>query len=714
MTRSVSLETASSVALIARQLGAVVSNEQIGEEYTSGGCRDEGALTDYFSRYDISVYFKKLKKTDLEKKQFLYPCVLINKDGSSSVLIGLQSEQGTGKKSFKVMDVFSSTLGAENKSIEDVIGKWSGTIAIVGKKSDQPSKERLFDFDWFLPELVRFKWLFAVAFLMSLILHGIAFAPIIFIQIALDKVVGYQAMSTLYVLTIGVFFALVFSGIMGYLRDYIVNVFAASLEARMSGDLFDKMLALPIYQMDANSATRLEESVQSLTGLKMFISRNVLSATFEAAGLLVFLPILFLYSTLLGFIVLGFAIFLGTSSYIFKNIEKKRSAEYYREERNKLTVLRETVAGIDNVKALSQEPIQRRAWRETSFKSIESSRARDNITAVSTNFNATIQQFMTIAVIFVGIQLVFAGSLSAGAIIAVNMVAARVIRPVGILISSFGEMEGAKASVGKIAEIWNASPERKSIGTSVNVQGKVECKDLALTLGGKEVLKNVSFSVPANSIVAVVGPAASGKTTLLKIIQGFIKPTVGSVLIDGRSLLSLDLENYRSQVSMVTANPSFFTGTIEENLRRARRNISERELREATMLSGLDSIISNIEEGLAYRLDNATNSLPSSYRGIIALARAVVSDPKILLFDEIFANLDKSLQSELLDKMPAIAKNKTLFFVTHDIRVANTMSLVLVMEDGEVVGLDEPSKLLGTCDLYKKLWALDNYTKAKG
>ena len=145
---------------------------------------------------------------------------------------------------------------------------------------------------------------------------------------------------------------------------------------------------------------------------------------------------------------------------------------------------------------------------------------------------------MTIAVIFVGIQLVFAGSLSAGAIIAVNMVAARVIRPVGILISSFGEME-EQSECRKIAEIWNASPERKSIGTSVNVQGKVECKDLALTLGGKVVLKNVSFSVPANSIVAVVGPAASGKTTLLKVIQGFIKPTVGSVLIDGRSLLSL-------------------------------------------------------------------------------------------------------------------------------------------------------------------------------
>ena len=136
MARTITLETASSVALISRQLGAVVSNEQIGEEYTGGGCRDENSIKNYFSRYDVSVFFKKLKKTDLVKKQFLYPCVLINKDGSSSVLIGMQNEPGTGKKLFKTMDVFSSTLGAESKPVEEIIEKWSGQVVIVGKKSN--------------------------------------------------------------------------------------------------------------------------------------------------------------------------------------------------------------------------------------------------------------------------------------------------------------------------------------------------------------------------------------------------------------------------------------------------------------------------------------------------------------------------------------------------------------------------------------------------
>ena len=134
-----------------------------------------------------------------------------------------------------------------------------------------------------------------------------------------------------------------------------------------------------------------------------------------------------------------------------RNIEKKRGANAFQDEHSKLKVLRETLAGIDNVKALSQEKIQRRSWREASFKSINASLAREQISAISTNLNSVIQQLMTITIIFVGIQLVFAGTLSAGAIIAVNMVAARVTRPVGTLISSLGEIDNAKSSISKIS-----------------------------------------------------------------------------------------------------------------------------------------------------------------------------------------------------------------------------------------------------------------------
>ncbi len=702
-----SLEVSSSIALIARQLGAVLTNEQVNKSYESGDLKKRDSIQEFFARYSISVFFKKIKNSDLIAKKYIFPCVALQKNGKAAIIISSKTRVDTGKTFFQTMDVFSSTLGPKDVEFSEFIKTWTGSVVLIGRKTDVPSMDRSFDYDWFLPEIMRFKWLFSMAFLMSLILHSIAFAPIIFIQISLDKVVGYQATSTLYVLTVGVFLALVFSGIMGYLRDYIVNIFGAAIDARLSGDLFDKILGLPIHQIEGDKDLKIESSTQAVAHIKVFLTRHVLLAIFDIGGLLVFLPILFLYSNLLAFVVISYAVTLGLLSFLFRNVEKKRGAKAFQEDHSKLKVLRETIAGIDNVKALSQEQIQRRSWREASFKSINAGLARDQVSAISTNLSSVIQQLMTITIIFVGIQLVFIGSLSAGAIIAVNMVAARVTRPVGTLINSIGELENAKASFSKIAEIWNSTPERKSIGTSTVIKGSYTFKDIELSLGGKKVLDSVNFEISAGETIGLVGSAASGKTTLLRVLQGFTRPTIGTILVDGRALNTLDLENYRSQVSMVNTAPKFFAGSIEDNIRRVRRNISERELDEAIKLSGLENILPNIDGGMSHQLDSFASSLPNSYKQIIAIARALASKPKVLLFDEVFSPLDRSLQAELLGKIKEIGKNKTLILVTHDLRLSKNLDRILVMEEGTIVGFGDHNQLLDKNSAYKNLWKLD-------
>ena len=704
-----SLEVSSSIALIARQFGAVLTNEQVDKSYQSGELKKRDSIKKYFAKYSISVFFKDVKKSDLISKKYIYPCVALQNNGKATIILGLKTQ--ANKTSFQTIDVFASTLGPKNVEFSEFFKTWTGSVVLIGRKTDIPSMDRSFDYDWFLPELMRFKWLFAMAFLMSLILHSIAFAPIIFIQISLDKVVGYQATATLYVLTIGVFLALVFSGIMGYLRDYIVNIFGAAIDARLSGDLFDKILGLPIHQIEGDKDLRIESSTQAVATLKMFLTRHVLLGIFDVGGLLVFLPILFLYSTLLAFVVMGYAITLGLLSFLFRNIEKKRGANAFQESHSKLMVLRETIAAIDNVKALSQEQIQRRSWREASFKSINASLARDQISAISSNLSSVIQQLMTITIIFVGIQLVFIGSLSAGAIIAVNMVAARVTRPVGTLISSLGELENAKIAINKIAEVWNSPPERKSIGTSVVIKGSYIFKDVDLNLGGKKVLDSINLEIGAGKTIGLVGTAASGKTTLLRVLQGFIRPTIGTILVDGRAFNTLDLENYRSQVSMVNTSPKFFAGSIEDNIRRVRRNISERELDDAIKLSGLKTILPNIDGGMSHQLDSFASSLPNSYKQIIAIARALASNPKVLLFDEVFSPLDKSLQAELFGKIKSICKNKTLVLVTHDLRLCKNLDQILVMHEGKIAGFATHEKLLNSNIMYQDLWRLDQFSE---
>ncbi|OUV99531.1 MAG: hypothetical protein CBD16_08045 [Betaproteobacteria bacterium TMED156] len=711
-SREESLEVSSSIALIARQLGAVLTNEQVENSYKSGELKQRKLIQDYFARYSISVFFKKIRKSDLIFKKYIFPCVALQKNSKATIILSAKTKPDSGKTFFQTIDVFSSTLGPKEVEFSEFLKSWTGSVVLVGKKSDIPSMDRSFDYDWFLPEIMRFKWLFAMAFVMSLIIHSIAFAPIIFIQISLDKVVGYQATATLYVLTIGVFCALVFSGIMGYLRDYIVSIFGAAIDARLSGDIFDKILRLPIHQIESDKDLKIESSTQAISSIKVFLTRHFLIAVFDIAGLLVFLPILFLYSTLLAFVVIGFAVTLGLLSFLFRNLEKKRSVNAHEEDFSKLKILRETVAGIDNVKALSQEQIQRRSWREASFKSINAALAKDQISAISTNLNSVIQQLMTITIIFVGIQLVFAGSLSAGAIIAVNMVAARVTRPVGTLITSLGEIDNAKLAISKISEIWNSTPERKSIGISVLLKGGYSFKDVELSLGGNKILKGVNFDIKAGSNLGLVGTAAAGKTTLLRVLQGFIRPTVGTILVDGRALNTLDLENYRSQVSMVNSSPKFFAGSIEDNLRRARRNISERELDDAVVSSCLEEVLPNIDGGMSHQLDSIGSSLPNSYKQIIAISRAIASNPKILLFDEVFSPLDKSLQAKLLSKLREIGKSKTLILVTHDLRLTKNFDEIIVMDNGAVVGHSSHSSLLSNNAVYQKLWQLDQLVQS--
>ena len=178
----VSLEIISSVALVARQLGAVISNEQVSDAFKGGYCNDRSSATDYFNNFGISIFFKKLKKQDIIKKKFLYPCVVINQDGQAFVLISSKTDLVKENQSFQVIDVFASTLGTQTITAGEFFAKWTGYVVLVGRRSENVSQDRLFDVDWLVPEFVRFKWLFLMAFIMSLLLHLIAFAPIIFFK----------------------------------------------------------------------------------------------------------------------------------------------------------------------------------------------------------------------------------------------------------------------------------------------------------------------------------------------------------------------------------------------------------------------------------------------------------------------------------------------------------------------------------------------------
>jgi ABC-type bacteriocin/lantibiotic exporter with double-glycine peptidase domain len=346
-------------ALIARQLGVQLAADRIETAFEDGELSSLKAISSFFAKVGISVRFRSVRLRDLQKRSYLFPAVAILRNGRAVVLAGLRhDEEDDGKKTTKLiaLDPADPSGRPVDMDVEDFSAAWSGRIALVTRISGEESKDRSFDWRWFLPEIARFKWLLLLALAISLILHALAFAPIIFLQTALDKVIGYEATETLFVLTIGVLLALLFTGILGYARDYITRFVARAIEARLAGDAFDKLLDLPMQTFAGAESSSLESGIQGVTSIRFFLVRQVLGGIFDLSALIVFLPILIAYSVPLGLLVIGFAVVMGAASLTFRLMERRMARQTGGLERDRNLVLRDTIRGIDTVKPCLRNP----------------------------------------------------------------------------------------------------------------------------------------------------------------------------------------------------------------------------------------------------------------------------------------------------------------------------------------------------------------------
>ena len=554
---------------------------------------------------------------------------------------------------------------------------------------------------------MRHKWLLTITALTSVIIHLIGLAPIVFIQISFDKVLGYGAISTLYILATGVVLAIIFGGVLNFSRDYVINFIATSVEARLSGDLFDKLLALPAQTFQTTPASELEGTLQTASSFRMFISRQVLTNLFDAVGILIFVPILFGYSPTLALIAIGFAASTGLISLFVKLRERDLVKEIGEAEGAKARSMRESITGIETIKTFSLEDKQRRVWRQISAQAIHRNTKRTLLNNILGSISSTLQQCMTICLIFVGVILVMGGNLSAGAIIACSMLGGKIAGPIRQLITFFADLDGINRSLELAGKTWYGPTERGSLGAQHVVTGQIVLRDVTINFENKKALDTVSLTIPARSKIAVVGASASGKSTLLRMFQGLLYPNSGIMEVDGENVRSLDISNYRNQIAMVDTHSVFFTGTIEENIRIVKPNISDRELEEALHLSGFSRMVKNFPEGLSTEINQFGAPLSEGNRIALSIARNLITRPRILLLDEALASLDKSSLVWLFENLKEITRGRTLILATHDLRYTANFDSIIVLESGRLAGQGTHLELLKNCDAYKDLWKVD-------
>jgi ATP-binding cassette subfamily B protein len=509
------------------------------------------------------------------------------------------------------------------------------------------------------------------------------------------------------VLSVGVIVALMFNSMMGYIREYIFNFIGDKIESRISGDVFDKLLGLPLLSVQGENIGKFGRSMQAITSLRNSLVKKVFHGMFDLTAVMVYVPVLFAYNMLMGMIVLGFAVLMGVNKIIFNNIGKKISEDLSGIEGHKNSLIRETLSGMYMLKELGEEETQKKHWRELAAASIRVRSKKDKVNSTSTEFNGFLQQVMTVAIIFTGVQLVFMEELSAGSIIAINMVAGRLVAPVIAGITLMSEKNQILGMIAQVGDIWNKDKERMGAGVHTTIRGKYSMSNISMNFGDVRALKNISFEIQPKSKIGIIGPSGAGKTTLLNLIAGVYPPTDGKMDIDGIRITQFDLSHYRSQVMLLSKNPVFFKGTIEDNLFRVSPNIGHRELDEIFSLTGFDDHLLKLPDGIHTIIDENASQLAGAGSSLLALTRALLANPKVLLLDEFADPLDINIRIKLQENFSSIFSDRTLFdaqnVISHELDSISNYDKIIVLNEGEIVGQGTHEELVSTCQIYQEM-----------
>ena len=705
------------VSLTTRRHGVYINREEVEKKFpVDDPPKTTRELNAFLAEKKLEANPINISIDDFKDKNFVFPCAVPFNNGES--IIALSVLKKDDDYFIKFLDPLDPQARQQEVQINEFEKLWKNIVISVNALRGTESKERPFDVKWFLPELWKCRYMLLCAFIISILLNILSFTPIIFIQIALDKVVGYKAVSTLYVLTGGVVVALIFNAIMGFIRDYIFNYIGDLLESRIATDIFDKLLGLPLIEVQGENITKFGGSMQSVTALRNTLVMRVFKVVFDLTAVLVFVPVMFAYNFLMGIIVLGFALLMGFNKIIFNNIANKSPEILNEVENSKNSLIRETLHGMTMLKEFEEEESERKNWRKSAAASIILRSKKNRANSTSTEINGFLQQAMTIVIIFTGVQLVFAEELSAGSIIAINMVAGKLTSPIIAAITLFGERSQILALISRISDIWNKGNEQMGAGVHSAITGKYTFENISMNYGDVKALNKISFNIPPKSKVGVVGPTGAGKSTLLNMIAGTYRPTEGKMVIDGVGFNQYDLSYYRSQVMLLDKNPIFFKGTIEDNLARVTHNIGKNELAHIFALTGFDEHLQKLPEGIHTEIDETASQLAGGAASLLALSRALLANPKVLLLDEFADSLDIDTRIKLQDNFSSITSDRTVVdaqnVISHELDSISNYDQIIVLDGGKVVGQGKHGQLIVNCEIYRQMLEKEKKLSAIG
>jgi subfamily B ATP-binding cassette protein HlyB/CyaB len=594
---------------------------------------------------------------------------------------------------------------------DELLAIWSGRLILMTRRTGLSDITRRFDITWFLAAIHKYRHLLGEVLAASFFLQLFALVSPLFFQVVIDKVLVHRALSTLDVLVVGLLTVSVFETVLGILRTYLFAHTANRIDVELGARLFHHLLALPMAYFQARRVGDSVARVRELENIRNFLTSSAMTLVIDLLFTFVFLAVMFFYSPLLTWIVLGSFPFYIAISAGATPLFRRRLDEKFRRGAENQAFLVESVTGIETLKAMAVEPQMQRRWEEQLAGYVAASFRVLSLGNTASQTVQLVSKIVTASLLYFGARLVIDGSLSVGELVAFNILAGRVSAPVLRLAQMWQDFHQARLSVLRLGDILNTTAEPTYAAGRARlpaIRGTITFDHVSFRyrIDGQEILHDVSFDVPAGQVVGIVGPSGSGKSTFAKLVQRLYVPESGRVLVDGMDLAMADPAWLRRQIGVVLQENVLFNRSVRENIALADPAMPMERIIAAARLAGAHEFILELTEGYDTVVGERGSTLSGGQRQRIAIARALIADPRILILDEATSALDYESERIIQQNMKQIAKGRTVLVIAHRLSTVRATDRIVTLERGRLVEDGTHDALIKTGGRYASLHRL--------
>ncbi|GDY24222.1 peptidase C39 [Agarivorans sp. Toyoura001] len=562
-------------------------------------------------------------------------------------------------------------------------------------------------FSWFIPSIIKHVKQAKKIILISLFIQVIALVTPFLFQNVIDKVLVSRSLPSLQVLAIAMLALALFEPLFSYLRAWLFSNLTGKLTSDLNSRLYKHLLSLPMGFFGKQQSGQIIARVREMDNIRQFLSGSALSLVLDLFFVGVFLLVMFFYSPQLTAVVfISLVIYFVFWLLIGPSLRKRVNNSFECSAEN-TAYLNQAVTGIETIKTNAVEYGFIKAWRLGLALELKS-----NLSARITSIWAQqgvglIQKLSSALLLWLGVKLVLSGDLTAGQLVAFNMLASQVTQPILRLSQIWQEFQHSLISLKRIGDILSEPPESDSDGltSSPAVKGAIRFNQVRFRYqsDAPEVLRNLSFSIQPGEFIGITGSSGSGKSTLTKLVQRLYSPDSGEIYIDGQDLAISDPVELRRNMSIVLQDNHLFSGSIADNIRQCCPQANITEIEQAANLAGAHEFICELEQGYNTQLTERAGNLSGGQRQRIALARALITNPKILILDEATSALDYESEAAVISRLPEITKGRTVISIAHRLNTIRNCDRILVINEGELVESGSHYQLANSSYFYSNL-----------